>query len=379
MWRSRGRDQQQIDVAPVVVVGRDDGEDGRGEGEPGLGGDVGEAARAVVAQQACGRRTGRSARHEQIEVAVVIRVEPRCGARVVRERAQLRGSRDVGEPGGRIAVKKRDAAGPEHRQIGVTVVVVVAREHRRGRAARGAAEQVRRDVGETSAAVPEQAHACCAAFDEIEIAVAVEIERRDAAGIAIACAGRASGWQGRGRIRERDVGNPCVDQLGLGSGRGDGFGVAALREVGLGVGDGVGALAEALKMRHRGAAFVCPAAEDERVREAVGSRCVVRRRLHRAAKGVDRFLIFAFLSVKLPEIDRDAGVSRIETRGARECVNRLLGPPGTARDESEQVVGMRPVGKIGPSRGDFARGAFGVAAVKKSDAQIQTGDGQPWI
>ena len=303
----------------------------------------------------------------------MIRVEPRGGTRVRRQRSQSRAGRDVGEPGRRIAAKEPDAAWTEHRQIGLTVVVVVAGEHRRGRAARGGAEHVRRDVGETSAGVPEQTHACRAAFGEIEIAVAIEVERRDAAGIAIARTWRAARGKCRRRIRERDVGDSCVDELRLGPGRGDGLGVAALREVGLGVGDGVAALAEALEVRHRGAAFVCAAAEDERVREAVRGRRVVRRRVHRAAKGVDRFLELALLAVQLSEIDRGAGVSRIQALGARERVDRLLGPPGSARDETEQVVGVRPVGKVRPGGGDLAPGAVGVAAVEECDAEVHAG------
>ena len=81
--------------------------------------------------------------------------------------------------------------------------------------------------------------------DEIEIAVAVEIERRHAARSAVA--GPAAAEAVAVASVNATSGISGVDQRGLGSGRGDGLGVAALLEVGLGVSDRVAALAEALE------------------------------------------------------------------------------------------------------------------------------------
>ena len=76
--RRRRPHQQEIDVAPVVVVGRDYGADGLRVAEGRGSRDILEGPLAAVAKQT---RRGRGATDQQIEVAVVIGVEP-CGAAI---------------------------------------------------------------------------------------------------------------------------------------------------------------------------------------------------------------------------------------------------------------------------------------------------------
>ena len=88
--RRRGGDQKQVDIAPVVEVGGNDRDDAPGDGEAGFGRDVGESSVSVVAEEARRWRAIGARCHEQIEVAVVIDVEPGGRSRAARRRTRVR-------------------------------------------------------------------------------------------------------------------------------------------------------------------------------------------------------------------------------------------------------------------------------------------------
>ena len=149
-------DQQEIDIAPVVVVGRDDRQHRRWRRRVRRGRDVGESAVAVVAKQSRAGRTGGvagPAGDKEIEVAVVIGVEPgrrRCGPV---SPAQFGRGGDVDKAAGRIAPQEADAARTEDSEVGIVRRCRSRRPALPSPSAAAAAEHLAGHVGEAAGVV----------------------------------------------------------------------------------------------------------------------------------------------------------------------------------------------------------------------------------
>ena len=132
-------------------------------------------------------------------------------------------------------------------------------------------------------------------------------------------------------------------------------------------------------MRHRLAALVSTAGEEERVRQPVRRRRVVGRDVQGPPERRDRLLMLALLAVELTEVDGRPRVGRVDPLHARERVDGLGRSPGTAGDEAEHVVGLGRVRKIRLGGDNLALGSVRIAGVEERDAEVQAGDGQARI
>ena len=312
----------------------------------------------------------------------MIGVEPGSRCWCASRLAEFGRCRDVGKAAGRIAPKEGEAARTKDQDIGMSVVVVVASQRSgcfvRRRRCRASPRSRRRS---RPSVFLQRRRPVRAAVREIEIAIAVEIERRDTARSERRCvAAAAADWTVAVASVNDTSGTLRVDERCLGSCRGDGLGVAALLEVGLGVGDRVAALAAVAGSCAIAARPSSPRPPRiKRVGQAIGSRCVERRCLHRAPKRVDGLRKPALLPIELAQVDGGAGVARIHALHARERLERLLGSPGATGDEADQVVRLRPIRQVGPGRFDFAPGRLWVASIEEGDAEVQAGNRQPRI
>ena len=250
-WPGRRPDQQDVDVAPVVVVGRDCRHDWRIKRQARFAGDIGEPAIAVVAEQ-MHRWSAAGRGDEQIEIAIMIGVEPGRRARSAQSR-QTGCGRHIAEPAGSVLFIQSQSGASEEQQIGAAVVVVVAGHNARSRR-RGRAEPCARRIGEAAAIVPVDMQAAAAAVDEIEVAVAIEIGQRHRRGRLGIRAGRiprcdaAGAGERDGRVGKGHVRHAIVHQLRLGAGRRDRLRVAPLLEIVLSDGCSASTLAQLLKM-----------------------------------------------------------------------------------------------------------------------------------
>ncbi len=194
-------DDQQIDVAPVVEIGRHDRDGVTLRLHPGGARDVGERPVLVVAEQkqrrrrelmgeqrpvvanlrAGGREVGQPG-EEKVDVAVMVDIGERGGARQIWECRHPRCLGDVGEHAAVVPVEAALAV-TEHEQIGGLVVVVVGGDRADRHAARRCVRQagVVGDVGPAGRAiVAHQSLAVGRREEEVEVAVGVVIDRRDA-------------------------------------------------------------------------------------------------------------------------------------------------------------------------------------------------------
>ena len=358
--RRRRPHQQEIDVAPVVVVGRDYGADGlrvaKGRGSR----DIFEGPLAAVAKQT---RRGRGATDQQIEVAIVIGVEPCGGAIGTGYRGKSSAGRGVDERLFRLLAHQRNARRAQHEEIGIAVVVGVAGD-RGGR--RCGERGVERHAGELAVVVAIQLQSAGPCVDEVDVAIAVEIGQRQAARI---CGGgiRRHGAE----VDESHVGHGVIDEPGLSARRSDRFRVASLLEIRLRERHRVAALAQLLELVHRRAALVCRAAAHQRGGEAVGGGGVERLGLDGRPQQLDRLVEAALLHEELSEIDRRADVGRIELAHPCERPHRIVCAIGGARDQAEHVVGLRPIGQRGLRRFELLARGLRLAAVEERNAQVE--------
>jgi hypothetical protein len=174
--RAPGGGQEDVDVAAVVEIDRCDST-GASElyGQACVGGDVGERAVAVVAQQ-----LDRGPGQDDVEVAVVVHVgERRRGGGRDAGGQRLRGhvlERAVG-----CLPKERVAPSPEHQQVRLAVVVVVARDRADGILDAGL-RQPRGLLRVAAPLVAEKAQPARARDEHVQGAVAVRIEQRHSSG-----------------------------------------------------------------------------------------------------------------------------------------------------------------------------------------------------
>ena len=112
----------------------------------------------------------------------------------------------------------------------------------------------------------------------------------------------------------RTSGMSSFTSPGLGAGRRDRLGIAALFEIGLREGDGVAALAQGLEFLHRDLARLAGAAPHQCRRQTVSGGGVERLGLDRRPQQRDRVVEAACLDEQLAQIDRRADIGRIELR-----------------------------------------------------------------
>ncbi len=359
---------QEIDVAAVVEVGGDDRDRMARGPDPRLRGDVGEGAVAVVLEQeagggrevggeregAAGVRGGREvgqAGHEHVEVAVVVDVHEGGGEGDVGIGGQLGRRRHVPEPPPAFVVEEGQGSRLQDEEVGAAVVVIVPRHHGpslEAEEARGAGH-----VREPALVVPEHAQDASLDVDGVQRAVPVQVHEGDrgpAPGAeggghlarleGAAEQGRPRGGRGgrgkhTGRLAERDRGRLRVDQVGLGAGRGQGLGVAALFEVGLPEARLVAAVAQLLEARHLGRPRLALAPARQRDPEVVGRAHVVGLGLRGQPEGRHRLLELPLLEIDLSEDEVRPQVPGVGREHVLQARDRVVSPVLHPRDERE--------------------------------------------
>ena len=409
-------DDQEVDVARVVEVGRHDRDDPPVRLQPGLGRDVLEGAVLVVAQQpqrsrgelvrkqhrrvrrgAGGGEVGQPGQ-EDVDVAVVIDVGEGRGARQGRVRRQAGVAGDVVEAPRPVVAVEAAASVTQHEQVGRQVVVEVGRDgpdaHRPGR---GGAEPRRLGhVGPLArAVVAQQLLSLGRHAQEVEVAVAVRVERRDPAserrgqgagpaGVELRRGEAASERRGRRvvrreheieRYRREGGGGWCgIDELRLGARRRDGPRVAALLEVARPVGDRVAARPQRLRLLEQRAPLVRLAAAGEGQPQVVDRGDVERLGVRGQAQARDRGRVVARLELDLPQVDVRADIGGILLEDLLEPAARILRTVLRAGDQSEQVRRLqRPRQALGRHRG-LAPGSFQILVVEQGQGEVEAGD-----
>ena len=199
---------------------------------------------------------------------------------------------------------------------------------------------------------------------EVEVSIVVEVEEQK-------CAARLHGRRGdgRGRVRERDFGRALVHEVCFRAGRGERFGVAPLFEVVRADGGRRPARSQRLKLLHQALPLLALAPAYERRAEVVERRPVVRLLFEREAQRRDGLGELALLHVELAELHVRAHVARVELQHALEGGGGVIRTVLLARDEAEDVLGLRRVGRSGG-------GGFGLLLRRDEVGHVVERDGE---
>ncbi len=181
-------EDEQIDVAAIVEVGGHDGVNDAVDRDGRLGRDVAEPPIPVVAPERRGRGAGQFGRHEQVEVAVVVGIEPGRRQRSPVKRVEAARGRYVDEPVGGVA-KQPHAGRPQDRDIRAAVVVEVADKRTGSRRRGNLRRQQRGRVHQSGVVIAMKADARPTGFDQVEVEVAIDIRERHRSGFVASAGG----------------------------------------------------------------------------------------------------------------------------------------------------------------------------------------------
>ena len=294
---------------------------------------------------------------------------------------------EVGQGGNRRVGVRRQALGPrvleasafvaehaegrEQQEVGLAVVVQIARDRGAG-PDRGEARRLGH-VGESSGLVAEEPNAARSGQEQVELTVAERVHEHGPPQAATA----ADRGGKRGVVaHERDRGRGLVHEIRLGAGRGQGFRVSPLLQVGLAELRLVEALPQLLEALRDRSPFVAPTRAGERHAEVVGRGDVVGLGTNRGLEERDGVVVAPLLEEHLAEVHAGPDVRRVLGPHVPEVPLRVFGPVLLARDEPKHVGRLGCRGRESGRPFGFAERRLHVGHVQKADREVDLGLGK---